>query len=169
MVLIAAGTLMSSQLQPAVASTGLAVTTSASGGPLQPAVDARLDAIGIPGTWILRESRAGNLCEAKVDFAAPQRSEPPFEGSVSVRSPCVDPGSGVWQAVLDGDKPTLGWAVSYDKSRVIYSTTKVQAARADGTVKASGVIRAAPRQAPDQLRQVGTFDAKASLSSASPR
>ena len=60
-----------------------------------------------------------------------------------------------------GDTPTFGWALDYDKSRVFYSATQVEAARPGGTVRARGVIRAASRVSPNELRQVGTFDAKA--------
>ena len=60
-----------------------------------------------------------------------------------------------------GDTPTFGWALDYEKSRVIYSATQVEAARPGGTVKARGIIRASPRASPNELRPVGTFDAKA--------
>ena len=60
-----------------------------------------------------------------------------------------------------GDTPTFGWALDYEKSRVIYSATQVEAAPPGGTVKARGIIRASPRASPNELRPVGTFDAKA--------
>ena len=60
-----------------------------------------------------------------------------------------------------GDTPTFGWALDYEKSRVFYSATQVEAALPGGTVKARGIIRASPRASPNELRPVGTFDAKA--------
>ena len=82
---------------------------------------------------------------------------------MTVRSPCIDTGGGYWRIVFDGDKPTCGRALDYEKSRVIYSTTKVEGAGPGGTVKAKGVIRAAPRASPEQLRHIGSFTAKAKL------
>jgi hypothetical protein len=120
--------------------------------------------LGIPGTWVMKESRAGNLCEARVEFME-AGSQGALEGSVTVRSPCVDTGSGVWKIILDGDNPTFGWALDYEKSRVLYSTTKVEAAKPGGTVKASGVITASPRASPGQTRKVGSFTATARLPS----
>ena len=114
---------------------------------------------GIPGTWALKETRAGNLCEARADFTAD--SEGALQGRVVVRSPCVDTGTGSWTLSLD--PPTLGWALDYEKSRVIYSATQVEGARPGGTVKARGTIRAAPRASPELIRPIGSFDAKARL------
>ena len=119
--------------------------------------------LGIPGTWVLKETRAGNLCEARADF----RAEAPgaLQGSVTVRSPCIDTGYGVWNIVFDVDAPTFGWALDYEKSRVLYSATKVEAARPGGTVKAAGVITATPRASPEQSRRIGSFTATAKLPS----
>ena len=69
---------------------------------------------------------------------------------------------------MDGEAPTFGWALDYEKSRVLYSATQVEAANPGGTVRARGIIRAAPRASPEQLRQVGTFEAKARLPLAGP-
>eukprot|EP00320_Phaeocystis_rex_P022256 CAMPEP_0119095298 /NCGR_PEP_ID=MMETSP1178-20130426/169069_1 /TAXON_ID=33656 /ORGANISM="unid sp, Strain CCMP2000" /LENGTH=125 /DNA_ID=CAMNT_0007079093 /DNA_START=61 /DNA_END=435 /DNA_ORIENTATION=+ len=88
-------------------------------------------ALGIPGSWQLRETRAGNLCEARATFTA--NTPGAMEGAVTVRSPCADPGAGVWRIVFDGDAPTFGWALDYERSRVFYSATQVEAARPGGT------------------------------------
>ena len=117
--------------------------------------------LGIPGAWNLKETRAGNLCEALAEFA-PDASGA-LEGRVRVRSPCFDPGVGSYRIVLDGEKPTFGWALDYEKSIVFYSTTQVEAASPGGTVKARGVIRAAKRSEPDRLAPVGSFSATAKL------
>ena len=55
--------------------------------------------LGIPGSWQLRETRAGNLCEARVTFLAEPGA---LEGNVRLSSPCTDPGVGVWRVVFDG-------------------------------------------------------------------
>ena len=80
-------------------------------------------------------------------------------------SPCFDSGSGEWLIVLDGDKPTFGWALNYEKSRVFYSAERVEAALPGGTVKAQGIIRAAKRTEPNRLAPVGSFDARAKFGS----
>ena len=123
-----------------------------------------MSALGIPGTWTLKETRAGNLCEARADFT--QNAPGSLDGRVTVRSPCFDTGTGAWRIVLDGDKPVFGWALDFEKSRVFYSATQVEAARPGGTVKAKGIVRAMPRASPDKLAPVGTFDAKAKLPAA---
>ena len=87
----------------------------------------------------------------------------PSPAPPTVRSPCVDPGSGAWRINFDGDAPSFGWALDYEKSRVFYSATQVEAARPGGTVKAKGLIRAAPRASSEQLRPVGSFTAQARL------
>jgi len=115
--------------------------------------------LGIPGTWALKETRAGNLCEARATFTTDEPGS--LEGSVTVRSPCFDTGQGVFRIVLEGDQPTFGWALDYEKSRVFYSATQVEAARPGGTVKARGIIRAAKRSEPDRLAPVGSFSATA--------
>uniref|UniRef100_A0A7S0EKB8 Uncharacterized protein n=1 Tax=Phaeocystis antarctica TaxID=33657 RepID=A0A7S0EKB8_9EUKA len=115
--------------------------------------------LGIPGSWQMRETRAGNLCEARATFTADAPGA--LEGVVRVSSPCTDAGTGVWKVVFDGDTPTFGWALDYEKSRVFYSATQVEAALPGGTVKAKGIIRASPRASPNEIRPVGTFDAKA--------
>ena len=56
--------------------------------------------LGIPGSWQLRETRAGNLCEARVTFTADAPGA--LEGNVRLDSPCTDPGRGVWRVVFDG-------------------------------------------------------------------
>mgnify|MGYP001159462351 FL=1 len=56
--------------------------------------------LGIPGSWQLRETRAGNLCEARATFTADTPGA--LEGVVRVSSPCTDPGKGVWKVVFDG-------------------------------------------------------------------
>ena len=58
--------------------------------------------LGIPGSWQLRETRAGNLCEARVTFTADAPGA--LEGGVRLSSPCTDPGSGVWRVVFDGSR-----------------------------------------------------------------
>ena len=81
-------------------------------------------ALGIPGTWVLRETRAGNLCEAQATFAVDDVGGQ--EGRVTVRSPCIDPGNGVWKVEYDGEqRQTFGWALDYEKSYVFYSATQV--------------------------------------------
>ena len=124
-----------------------------------------LSSVGIPGTWSLRETRAGNLCESQAAFMVDSGSAPGvLEGGVTVRSPCFDTGKGAWKLVLDSEKPTFGWALDFEKSRVFYSTTAVEAARPGGTVKAKGIIQAVPRADPNApMRAIGTFDAKAKL------
>ena len=103
----------------------------------------------LPGTWNLKETRAGNLCMAQAQFSS--------DGRVALKSPCVDPGYGEW--TLDADRETFCWALDYEKSRVFYSATQMKALPG-GQVQARGVIRAAPRADPDNLRQIGSFDAK---------
>ena len=58
--------------------------------------------LGIPGSWQLRETRAGNLCEARVTFTADAPGA--LEGNVRLSSPCTDPGRGVWRVVFDGSR-----------------------------------------------------------------
>ena len=115
--------------------------------------------LGIPGVWTLKETRAGNLCEARAEFVTDGPGS--LEGRVAVRSPCFDTGQGVFRLVLDGDQPTFGWALDYEKSRVFYSATQVEAARPGGVVRARGIIRAAKRSEPDRLAPVGSFTATA--------
>lgn len=122
---------------------------------------AAIASLGIPGTWSLKETRAGNLCEARADFAT--EGPDALVGRVAVRSPCFDPGFGAWQIVLDGDSPTFGWALDYEKSRVFYSVQQVEGAKPGGTVRARGIIRAARRSEPDRLAPVGTFKADCKL------
>ena len=125
------------------------------------AMAADTSGLGIPGEWMMKETRAGNLCESRAVFIADTPGA--LEGSVTVRSPCLDAGAGAWKLVFDEEKPTFGWALDYERSRVFYSATQVVAAQPGGTVRARGIIRAAPRTSPDQLRPVGTFDARAKL------
>jgi hypothetical protein len=125
------------------------------------AVAVDTSSLAIPGTWNMKETRAGNLCESRAVFTADEPGA--LQGRVTVRSPCVDPGAGAWKIVFDEDKPTFGWALDYEKSRVFYSATQVEAARPGGTVKAKGIIRAAPRASAELLRPVGTFSAKAKV------
>ena len=61
---------------------------------------ADISVLGIPGSWQLRETRAGNLCEARVTFTADAPGA--LEGIVRFDSPCTDPGRGVWRVVFDG-------------------------------------------------------------------
>ena len=61
---------------------------------------ADISVLGIPGSWQLRETRAGNLCEARVTFTADAPGA--LEGNVRLDSPCTDPGRGVWRVVFDG-------------------------------------------------------------------
>lgn len=145
-----------------IASSSIGAATAAG------ASDAVLSSVGIPGIWSLKETRAGNLCEAQAAFIVDDPGS--LEGGVTVRSPCFDTGKGAWKLVLDGDKPTFGWALDFEKSRVFYSTTSVEAARPGGTVKAKGLIQAVPRSADPgaPMRPIGTFDAKAKLKSAQP-
>ena len=123
--------------------------------------------LGIPGTWELKETRAGNLCMARAVFT----QDPPGadEGRVTVSSPCFDTGSGAWRAVYTGDAPTFGWALDYERSTVLYSASRVEAARPGGTVKARGIIRAAKRSEPNKLAPVGTFEAQAKLPASASR
>ena len=80
--------------------------------------------LGIPGAWRLQETRGGNLCEAIAEFAPDAAGA--LEGRVRVRSPCFDAGVGAYRVVLDGDKPTFGWALDYERSIVFYSATQVR-------------------------------------------
>ena len=63
---------------------------------------ADISVLGIPGSWQLRETRAGNLCEARVTFTADAPGA--LEGNVRLDSPCTDPGRGVWRVVFDGSR-----------------------------------------------------------------
>jgi len=129
------------------------------------AVAVDTSSLGIPGTWSMKETRAGNLCEARASFSTDEPGS--LEGRVTVRSPCFDAGTGAYKLVLEGGQPTFGWALDYEKSRVFYSATQVEAARPGGTVKARGIIRAAKRSEPDRLAPVGSFTATATLPPAS--
>ena len=146
-------------LRAALALTAASILSSST-----TAVAMDTSSLGIPGVWNLKETRAGNLCEAQAAFITD--SPGALEGGITVRSPCFDTGKGAWQIVLDGEQPTFGWALDFEKSRVFYSTTTVEAARPGGTVRAKGIIRAVPRADPTKMRPIGTFDAKAKLPSA---
>ena len=61
--------------------------------------------LGIPGSWQMRETRAGNLCEARATFTADAPGA--LEGVVRVSSPCTDAGTGVWKVVFDGAAASL--------------------------------------------------------------
>lgn len=102
---------------------------------LQAAGASDLSALGLPGTWYLRESRAGSLCESRVDFYVDAVDAK--EGRVRYRSPCTDSSVGVWRIVIDGSKPTMGWALEYEKSRVLYSTLQVRAEPSSRSTRSS--------------------------------
>lgn len=72
-----------------LAATGISAATAAD-----------ISSLGIPGSWQLKETRAGNLCEARATFTADVPGA--LEGAVRVRSPCADEGVGVWKVVFDG-------------------------------------------------------------------